>query len=125
MASNRAAPKSVDEYIAAFSPEVQTVLEKVRQTVKAAAPGCEETTSYQIPAFKFKGILVYFGAFKHHIGLYPPVSGDPELEADVASYAGDKGNLKFPLDQPIPYTLIERIVKHKVRQNLERAAGKK
>jgi uncharacterized protein YdhG (YjbR/CyaY superfamily) len=119
----RAAPKSIDEYITTFSPEVQAILEKIRSTVKHAAPEAQETISYRIPAFTLHGVLVYFAAFKNHIGLYPPVRGDAKLEKSLSIYAGEKGNLKFPLDQPIPYDLIERIVKLRVKQNLSKAPG--
>jgi uncharacterized protein YdhG (YjbR/CyaY superfamily) len=118
-------PRSIDEYIAAFSPEVQAILERIRSTIRKAAPEAQETISYKIPAFTLNGILVYFAAFKQHIGLYPPVKGDARLERAIAPYAGEKGNLRFPLDQPIPYGLIERIVKLRVKQNLEKAAAKR
>ena len=124
MAMSRTTPGSVEEYIAAFSPEVQAILERIRQTARAAAPEAEETISYQMPTFKLGGVLIHFAAFKHHIGLYPPISGEAGLEKAVSPYAGEKGNLKFPLDQPIPFDLIERIVKLRVRQNLAKAAGK-
>jgi uncharacterized protein YdhG (YjbR/CyaY superfamily) len=113
-------PKNIDEYIALFSPDVQTILEKIRSTVRQAAPEAEEVISYRMPAFTFHGILVYFAAFKKHIGLYPPVRGDAKLEKAIAPYAGEKGNLKFPLDRPIPYDLIEKIVKLRVKQNLSK-----
>ena len=110
-------PNEIDNYIAGFSPEVQTVLEKIRRTIRNAAPSAEETISYKIPTFSLNGVIVHFAAFKKHIGLYPPVRGDASIEKAVAPYAGPKGNLQFPLDQPIPYRLIERIVKLKVKQN--------
>jgi uncharacterized protein YdhG (YjbR/CyaY superfamily) len=120
-----AAPATVDEYIAGFPPEVQAILQKVRATVRKAAPGAEEVISYQMPALKLNGRpLIYFGAFKKHIGLYPPVSGSAALKRDAARYAGPKGNLQFPLDERIPYGLISRIVKAKVRESRERAAAK-
>jgi uncharacterized protein YdhG (YjbR/CyaY superfamily) len=124
MATGRTAPKSIDEYIAAFAPEVQAILERVRLTISNAAPGASETISYQIPTFTLSGALVYFAAFKNHIGFYPPVKGDARLEKAISSYAGEKGNLRFPLDQPIPYGLIERVVKLRVKQNLAKAAAK-
>jgi len=120
----RSAPATIDEYIAGYAPEVQEILEKIRKTVREIAPEAEEVISYRMPAFKLKGILVYFAAFKNHIGLYPPISGDDELLKAVASYAGEKGNLRFPLDQPIPYDLIERIVRLRARQNREKASKK-
>jgi uncharacterized protein YdhG (YjbR/CyaY superfamily) len=112
----RAKPKNIDEYVASFSPEVQAILKKIRSTVRKAAPRAQETISYNMPAFTMDGIVVYFAAFKKHIGLYPPVKGDPGLEKAVAVYRGPKGNLQFPLDQPMPYGLIERIVKARVKQ---------
>jgi uncharacterized protein YdhG (YjbR/CyaY superfamily) len=120
MPTSRALPKSIDEYIAACSPEVRAILEKIRFTVRNAAPGAQETISYRMPAFKLRGVLVYFAAFKRHIGFYPPVRGDAKLEKAIAAYAGEKGNRRFPLDQPIPYGLIERIVKHRAKQNSSR-----
>ncbi len=125
MASGRTPPKSIDDYIAGFSPEVQAILQHIRLTIRKAAPDVQETISYQIPAFKLNGALVYFAAFKNHIGFYPPVRGDARLEKMVSRYAGEKGNLRFPLDQPIPYDLIERIVKLRVKQNLAKAAARR
>jgi uncharacterized protein YdhG (YjbR/CyaY superfamily) len=119
----RATPKSIDEYIASFSPEVQAILGRIRLTIRNAAPDARETISYKMPAFTLNGILVYFAAFKKHIGLFPPVSGDARLEKAISPYAGEKGNLRFPLDQPIPYGLIERIVKLRVKQDLSKAAS--
>ena len=112
--------KDIDEYIARFPADVQAILEKVRTTISKAAPEAKEVISYQMPAFKQHGILVYFAAWKKHIGLYPPISGDKALEKAVARYAGPKGNLQFPLDEPIPYELIERIVKLRVKQDWQR-----
>jgi uncharacterized protein YdhG (YjbR/CyaY superfamily) len=121
MPTVRAAPKSIDDYIAAFSPEVQTILERIRLTIRSAAPDAQETISYRIPTFTLNGALVHFAAFKEHIGFYPPVRGDARLEKASSAYAGEKGNLRFPLDQPIPYGLIERLVKLRAKQNLLKA----
>lgn len=115
------APRNIDEYIASFPPAVQAVLEKIRWTIKKAAPDAQETIGYNMPAFTQEGIVVYFAAFKKHIGFYPPVRGDAKLEKAVSPYAGKKGSLQFPLNRPIPYTLIERIVKLRVKQNLSKA----
>lgn len=125
MATDRTPPGSIDEYIEKCSPEVQPILQRVRSTIRKAAPGAQETISYRIPAFTLNGILVYFAAFKNHVGLYPPVKGDARLEKAISRYAGEKGNLRFPLDQPIPYGLIERIVKLRVKQNLAKAVEKR
>jgi uncharacterized protein YdhG (YjbR/CyaY superfamily) len=117
--------KDIDEYISRFPKEVQSILRKVRTTIRKAAPEATETISYQMPAFRLHGILVYFAAWKEHIGLYPPVSGDKALEKAVARYAGPKGNLQFPLNEPIPYDLIDRIIRLRARQNLASAAAKR
>jgi uncharacterized protein YdhG (YjbR/CyaY superfamily) len=120
-AGQAARPGNIDEYIALFSPAVQAILEKIRLTIRQAAPEARETISYRIPAFTLEGILVYFAAFRKHIGMYPPARGDPKLQKAISRYAGVKGNLQFPLDQPIPYGLIARIVKLRVKQNLAKA----
>jgi len=125
MTTGRMTPNSIDQYIAAFSPEVRAILQRIRTTIRNAAPDARETISYQIPAFMLNGPLVYFAAFKKHIGFYPPVRGDARLENAVTPYAGEKGNLRFPLDHPIPYRLIERIVKHRLKQNRVKTATKK
>jgi uncharacterized protein YdhG (YjbR/CyaY superfamily) len=117
-------PNYVDNYIAAFPTKERALLKKVRRTIHAAAPKATEVISYRIPAFKQNGMLVYFAGFKNHIGLYPPVRGDAALEKAVSKYAGPKGNLKFPYDEPLPLALIARIVRHRVKQNLAKAAGK-
>jgi uncharacterized protein YdhG (YjbR/CyaY superfamily) len=118
-------PTDIDGYISTFPADMQAVLKKVGETIRRAAPDAKEVISYQMPAFKQHGILVYFAVWKKHIGLYPPISGDKALEKAVARYAGPKGNLQFPLDDPIPYDLIERIVKLRVKQDNEKAAAKR
>jgi uncharacterized protein YdhG (YjbR/CyaY superfamily) len=118
MATTRSKPANIDEYISAFSPEVQAILQEVRRVVQSAAPDAQEIISYQMPAFKQHGVLVYFAAFKNHIGFYPPVRGDAALMAAAAPYAGEKGNLRFPLDKPIPYALIKRLTECRVQQDL-------
>jgi uncharacterized protein YdhG (YjbR/CyaY superfamily) len=117
MQAGRATPKNIDEYVAAFSPDVQAILQKIRLTIRKAAPGAEEIISYKIPAFRRNGILVYFAAFKKHIGLYPPVRGDAKLVKAASPYAGEKGNLQLPLNHPIPYGLIDKIVRFRVKQD--------
>ncbi|MDM4772654.1 iron chaperone [Solimonas sp. SE-A11] len=106
--------RDIDAYIACFPAEVQQVLQQVRATIRAAAPQAEERISYQMPAFFQDGVIAYFGGFRKHIGFYPPVEGDAVLLRAAAPYAGEKGNLRFPLDQPIPYELIGRIVEARV-----------
>jgi uncharacterized protein YdhG (YjbR/CyaY superfamily) len=118
-------PTTIDSYISQFPADVQAVLRDVRATIRHAAPDAEETISYRMPAFRQHGILVYFAAWKAHVGLYPPISGDRAIEKAVARYAGPKGNLQFPLDEPMPVALIERIVKLRVKQDTEKAAAKR
>ena len=113
----------IDGYVSQFPARVRAVLETVRETIRDAAPDATEVISYRMPAFRRHGVLVYFAAWKNHIGLYPPVSGDEALEDAVARYAGPKGNLQFPLNEAIPYRLIERIVKLRAKQDAEKAAA--
>ncbi|MBO0859289.1 MAG: DUF1801 domain-containing protein [Chloracidobacterium sp.] len=121
MNASHETPKTIDEYISTCLPEVQPILEKIRATVKKAAPGATEKICYRMPTFTMDGNLVHFAAFKEHIGFYPPVRGDADLMKDLARYAGPKGNLRFPLDERIPYGLITRIVKARVLENRQRA----
>ena len=125
MKTNPAEPKNIDEYIAGFPKDVQELLEKVRKTIREAAPDAEEAIKYQIPTFVLKGNLVHFAAFKNHIGFYPAPQGMEEFKEELAPYEGGKGTARFPLDQPIPYDLIGRIVKFRARMNLEKAEAKK
>jgi uncharacterized protein YdhG (YjbR/CyaY superfamily) len=120
---NQIDTKNVSAYITTFPPDIQSILQQVREAIRAAAPDAEEVISYKMPAFRQSGIVVYFAAFKRHIGLYPPVRGDAALEQAVAPYAGEKGNLRFPLDQPMPYELITRVAALRLQQNLDKAAG--
>jgi len=117
--------KDIDEYIASFPKDVQEILEKIRTTIRAAAPDAEEAIKYQIPTFVLKGNLIHFAAFKNHIGLYPAPRAIEEFKEELSDYEGAKGTVRFPLDQPIPFDLISRIVKFRVQDNLERAAAKK
>lgn len=110
-------PQTIDEYIGRCAPKVRPILRRVRAAIANAAPDATETISYGIPAFKLRRIVVYFAAFKRHIGLYPPVKGNAALEKAVAPYAGPKGNLRFPIDQKIPYALIARIAKFRAKQS--------
>jgi len=116
------APGNFDAYCRAFPRRVQDVLKRIRAAVRRVAPQAEETISYRMPAFKQQGVLLYFAAFREHIGVYPPVRGDAALSETLAPFAGEKGNLRFPLDAPMRYDLIERIVALRLRQNL--AKGK-
>jgi uncharacterized protein YdhG (YjbR/CyaY superfamily) len=121
--ANHAAPGDIDEYIAACPPEVQPVLEKIRATIRRAVPDARETISYRMPTFTLRGVVLHFAAFRQHIGLYPPVHGDPELMAEIAPYAGEKGNLRFPLDRRIPYALIGKLAKVRAQQNRRQHAA--
>jgi uncharacterized protein YdhG (YjbR/CyaY superfamily) len=125
MKSRQTAPTNIDEYIAAFAPGVQEILEQVRLTIRKAAPHAEETISYKIPTFTLHGkYLVYFAAYKNHIGLYPAPIENAEFKEDLSAYAAGKGTVKFPLDKPIPFALIRKVVKFRAKENLGRAEGK-
>ncbi len=124
LAQASSVPTSIDEYIAAAAPTARPLLEEIRRLVRAAAPQAEELISYRMPAFRQHGILIYFAAFKQHIGVFPPVSGDTKLVQALAPYAGPKGNLKFPIERKLPSVLIRRIVKLRLEQNLARASAK-
>lgn len=119
------APKNIDEYIAGFPKDVQEKLKKIRMTIRKAAPEAAETISYQIPTFTLKGNLVHFAAFKNHIGFYPTSSGIEKFRNELSAYEGAKGTVRFPLDKPIPFDLIGKIVRSRVLENLERAEAKR
>ena len=112
---------SIDDYIATFPEDVQVILQKLRATIKAAAPGAEEKISYQMPAFALNGILVYFAAYKNHIGFYPTGNGVEAFKAELAGYEGSKGTVRFPIDKPLPLALIRKIVKYRVAESLKKA----
>ena len=118
-------PTTIDEYIAAFPADVQDILQKVRETIKTAAPQATEAISYGMPTFKLAGNLVHFGAFKTHLGFYPIPSGLEQFKEELAQYKGGKGSVQFPFDQPMPYALITKIVEFRVSENLAKAAAKK
>jgi len=123
MTTTRSTPANFDEYAAAFPPEVQAILRQVRQAVLKGAPDAIEIISYQMPAVRQHGILVFFAAFKRHIGFYPPIRGDARLEKAAAPFAGDKGNLRFPLDKPMPLDLIEQLTRLRVEQDRAKAVA--
>ena len=123
METDRDTPAAIDAYIAPFPAEIRAILEKIRATVRKAAPNAEERISYRMPAFFRDGVLAYFAAFKRHIGLFPPVR-DPALRKEASIYAGEKGNLRFPLDAPMPYALIGKIVKARLAENRASATAK-
>ena len=116
---------TIDEYIATFPVDVQAILQKVRETIRKAAPDATEAISYQMPTFKLNGNLVHFAAFKSHIGFYPVPSGIEKFKKELSVYPQGKGSVQFPLDRPIPYALISKIVKFRVKENLEKAKAKR
>jgi uncharacterized protein YdhG (YjbR/CyaY superfamily) len=122
MKKTRKAAHTVDDYIARFPSEAREILERMRKTIRKAAPKAEETISYQIPAYMLHGRLVYLAAFKKHLSLFPTKSGIEKFKKGLAGYDGAKGTVKFPLDKPIPLELVSRIVKFRVQENLEKAA---
>jgi len=109
--------QTIDEYIKTFPKDIQKILESVRQTIKNVAPEAEETINYQIPTFKLNGNLVHFAAFKNHIGFYPTPSGQKAFQKELAVYKSGKGSVQFPLDKPIPLSLIKKIVQYRVKEN--------
>ena len=125
MATNKTPANVIDAYIANTPKEIQVILEKVRATIRKAAPKAEETINYGIPTFTLDGNLVHFAGFKNHIGFYPTPSGIEKFKKELSAYEGAKGSVKFPLDKPIPYALISKIVKFRVKENSERSKAKK
>ena len=117
--------KTIDEYIKMFPDDVQTILNQVRQTIREAAPDAEETINYQMPTFTLNGNLVHFAAFKTHIGFYPTPTGIEAFKEELSPYKGAKGSVQFPIDQPMPLSLIRRIVEYRVKENSERKPKKK
>ena len=113
--------KTIDEYIATFPKNVQSILQELRQVIREAAPEAKEAISYQMPAFKLNGNLVYFAAWKNHIGFY---GGTGEVvktfKKELSNHEVSKGTIKFPLDKPIPYELVRKIVKYRVKENLDK-----
>ena len=125
MAASRRPFKTMDEYIDSFPEDVQRILNELRQSIKEAAPQAEETINYQIPTFALNGNLVHFAAFEHHIGFYPTPSGMEAFKKELSQYKGAKGSVQFPIDQPMPLSLIRRIVQYRVKENVERNQKKK
>lgn len=114
---------NIDEYIAMFPKDIQDRLTQLRDTIHKAAPDAEEAISYAIPTFKLNGNLVHFAAFKNHIGFYPAPSGTEAFKKELSPYKAAKGSIQFPLNEPLPLTLITKIVKFRVKDNLSK--GKK
>lgn len=124
MKSPNEAPKSIDEYIAGSPEDVRGILQKIRSTIRRAAPGAKEAVKYGIPTFVLNGNLVHFGGFQKHVGFYPTPSGIEEFKDELSVYKSAKGSVQFPLDQPMPYSLIGKIAAFRVKEVREKAAGK-
>jgi len=120
MEGKKGKPTTIDEYIAQFPEDVQRILVKIMAVIKESAPGAVEKISYQMPSFYLKGNLIWFGAHQHHIGFYPTGVGVEAFKEELSAYKMSKGAVQFPLDEPIPYELISKIVKFRVAQNLKK-----
>lgn len=118
-------PKDIDDYIAGFPDDVQKLLQEVRKTVQKSAPEAIEKISYGMPAFALNGNLVYFAAFKNHIGFYALPSGNKAFQEELSAYKTGKGSIQFPFDKPLPVKLIQKIVKFRIAENVEKAKLKK
>jgi uncharacterized protein YdhG (YjbR/CyaY superfamily) len=117
-------PETINEYIMGFPEDIQEKLEALRATIRKAAPEAEETISYAMPTFYLKGNLVHFAVFKNHIGFYPAPSGIETFKEELSPYKTSKGAAQFPIDKPLPLGLVSKIVKYRVKQNLEKADAK-
>jgi uncharacterized protein YdhG (YjbR/CyaY superfamily) len=117
--------ETIDEYISSFPKPIQDVLEELRHVIREETPDAEEAMSYQIPTFKLNGNLVHFAAFKNHIGFYPTSSGIEAFKKELTPYEMSKGTVKFPLNKPIPMDLVRKIVRYRVRENVEKMQNKK
>jgi uncharacterized protein YdhG (YjbR/CyaY superfamily) len=124
MEENKITYETIDEYILQFPQEIQEILKTIRKVVRESAPEAQEKISYQMPTFALLGNLVHFAAFKNHIGLYPTPSGIEAFKDELSKYKGAKGSIRFPLDEPIPYELIGRIVKLRVAENIKKSEDK-
>jgi uncharacterized protein YdhG (YjbR/CyaY superfamily) len=120
MESGKTTYTTIDEYIRSFPKDIQRILVELRKVIKAAAPESVESISYRMPAFSFKGPLVYFAAYKNHIGFYPIPGGVKAFEKELAAYKKGKGSVQFPIDKPLPLKLISKIVKFRVAENIKK-----
>jgi uncharacterized protein YdhG (YjbR/CyaY superfamily) len=118
MATTKKGFTTVDEYIASFPKNIQIILRELRQAIREAAPEAEESISYQMPAFKLNGTLMWFAAFKNHIGLYPKITAIEVFKQELAGYEVSKGTIRFPINEPVPLNLVKKIVKYRVKENL-------
>jgi uncharacterized protein YdhG (YjbR/CyaY superfamily) len=117
--------QTIDEYVKTFPKNIQKILGTVRQVIKKSAPVAEEAISYQIPTFKLNGNLVHFAAFKNHIGFYPGAEAVKIFQEEIASYKSSKGAIQFPIDKPMPLTLIRKIVEYRVKVNSAKTKKKR
>ncbi len=124
MKASQAQPRNIDEYIAGFPKDVQVILQRVRSTIRKSAPEAQETIKYRMPTFTLNGNLVYFAGFKNHVGFYPIPTGISQFSKELSVYKQGRGSVQFPLDKPMPYGLIARIVKFRVKENLAKAKKK-
>ncbi len=125
MENSTAEPQTIDEYIAGYPEDVQAILSKIRATIREEAPEAEETIKYRMPTFMLDGNLVYFAAFKNHVGFYPIPTGIEKFKKELSAYKTARGSVQFPLDKPIPYALIRKIVRFRVKENRAKAKAKK
>jgi len=116
--------KTISQYIESFPESTQKILKKLHKAIKEAAPNAEETISYNIPAFMLNGPLVYYAAYKHHIGFYPTGAGIAAFKDDITSYKHSKGTIQFPIDQPLPLDLVKKIVRHRIKMNVDKTKKK-
>ena len=123
--SKMKAYSTVDEYIALAEPKVKKALKDIRKAIRTTAPNAEEVISYQIPGYKYHGMLVFFAAWKDHISLYPAPWSAESLKKEMSVYKGSKGTIKFPIDEPMPLVLIKKMVKYRVKENEARAVLKR
>lgn len=120
MEAKKDQPATIDAYIAQFPEDVQQIMQKIRAVIKETAPGAIERISYRMPSFYLNGTLVWFGGFKEHIGFYPAPTGIEAFKKELSAFKGGKGSVQFPLNQPMPYDLIRKIVKYRVAENLKK-----
>jgi uncharacterized protein YdhG (YjbR/CyaY superfamily) len=121
MERSRKHAKTVDAYIAAFPASTRKILQKLRRVIRESAPGAEEAISYGIPTFKLNGNLVHFAAYEKHVGFYPTSSGITAFKKELAPYKLGRGTVQFPIDRPIPFTIVRKIVKYRVREQARRS----
>jgi uncharacterized protein YdhG (YjbR/CyaY superfamily) len=123
--TTRIVANTVDEYIKTFPPSIHTMLVKIRQTIRETAPDAEEVISYGIAGYRYHGMLIYFAGFTNHVSMYPAPRGAESFKKELAAYKGGKGTIQFLAEKPLPISLIKRIIKFRIKENLEKAKSKK